>query len=106
LTPARQHANSTTRRHDVNWEQIKGNWTEMKGKAREKWGDLTDDDMDRIGGQKDQMVGALQQKYGRTKEDAEREADDWANALEESSSMGDANEANTNDSGRSGRMAS
>lgn len=90
----------------MNWEQIKGNWTEMKGKVREKWGDLTDDDMDRIGGQKDQMVDALQQKYGRTKEDAEREADDWAKSLEESTGMGDANEANTNDSGRSGRMAS
>jgi uncharacterized protein YjbJ (UPF0337 family) len=89
----------------MNWDEIKGNWTEMKGKAREKWGDLTDDDMDRIAGQKDQMVGVLQQKYGRTKEDAEQEADDWADSLRDSTGMADANKANADDSG-SGRMAS
>ena len=90
----------------MKWDQIKGNWTEMKGKAREQWGDLTDDDMDRIAGQKDQMIGALQQKYGRTKEDAEREADAWADSLRESTGTGDANQSNSDGPGRSGRMAS
>jgi uncharacterized protein YjbJ (UPF0337 family) len=65
----------------MDWDEIKGNWLQVKGKAREKWGDLTDDDLDRIGGKKDQLVGMIQSKYGKTKDDAERESDDWANSL-------------------------
>jgi uncharacterized protein YjbJ (UPF0337 family) len=62
----------------MNWDQIKGNWMQIKGKAREQWGDLTDDDMDRIAGQRDQLVGTLQEKKGIAREEAERQADEWA----------------------------
>jgi uncharacterized protein YjbJ (UPF0337 family) len=65
----------------MDWDEIKGNWMQVKGKAREKWGDLTDDDLDRIAGKKDQLVGMIQTKYGKTKDDAERESDEWANSL-------------------------
>ena len=50
----------------------------MKGKARSSWGELTDDELDQIGGKKDQLIGKLQQKYGLEREEAERQADDWA----------------------------
>jgi uncharacterized protein YjbJ (UPF0337 family) len=53
----------------MNWDQIEGKWKEMK---------LTDDELDQIGGKKDQLVGKLQQKYGLEREEAERQADDWA----------------------------
>lgn len=65
----------------MDWNQIKGNWNEYKGKAKEKWGNLTDDELDVIAGKRDQLVGRLQQKYGLAKDEAERQADDFANRL-------------------------
>lgn len=61
----------------MNWEQIEGKWTQLKGKVKEKWGDLTDDDLDRIAGKRDQLIGCLQQKYGLTREEAERQVDEF-----------------------------
>jgi uncharacterized protein YjbJ (UPF0337 family) len=66
----------------MNWDQIEGNWKQFKGKAREKWGDLTDDELDQIGGKKDQLVGAIQARYGRSKDEADRDADAWATTLD------------------------
>lgn len=61
----------------MNWDQVKGKWNEMKGKAQQQWGDLTNDEVDRIDGNRTELVGLLQQKYGKSKEVAEREVDDW-----------------------------
>lgn len=61
----------------MNWDRIEGNWTEYKGKALAQWGKLTDDEYDRINGRRTELAGLIQQKYGRTKEAAEREIDDW-----------------------------
>ena len=65
----------------MNWDQVKGQWKQFKGKVKEKWGDLTDDDLTAIDGQRDQLVGKLQERYGYTKEQAEREAKEFADAL-------------------------
>lgn len=65
----------------MNWDQIQGNWTQLKGKVRERWGDFTDDDLTRIAGQREQLVGVLQEKYGTAKEEAERQADAWAESV-------------------------
>ncbi len=62
----------------MNWDQIKGQWTQMKGEAKRRWGKLTDDDLTRIEGDRDKLVGTLQERYGHTKEEAEREADEWS----------------------------
>ena len=61
----------------MNWDQVKGKWNEMKGKAQQQWGDLTNDEVDRIEGNRTELVGLQQQKYGKSKEVAEREVDDW-----------------------------
>jgi uncharacterized protein YjbJ (UPF0337 family) len=50
----------------------------MKGKAREKWGKLTDSDFEQIAGKKDQLVGRVQERYGISKEEAMKQADEWA----------------------------
>lgn len=62
----------------MNWDQIEGKWTELKGKARENWGELTDDELDQAKGNREQMVGLIQQKYGKAKEVAEKEVDEWS----------------------------
>jgi uncharacterized protein YjbJ (UPF0337 family) len=65
----------------MNWEQIKGDWKTFKGKVREKWGDLTDDDLAVINGQRDQLLGRLQKRYGIAKEEAQRQVEEFENAL-------------------------
>jgi uncharacterized protein YjbJ (UPF0337 family) len=61
----------------MNEPWMKGKWNEFKGKAKERWGELTDDDLDRVEGRRDQLVGLVQQKYGRSREEAERELNEW-----------------------------
>lgn len=65
----------------MNWDQIEGNWKQLKGKAQAKWGDITDDELDRINGRKDQLAGLVQEKYGRSRDEAEREVDNWSRDL-------------------------
>jgi len=63
----------------MNWDIVKGKWTQMLGKVREKWGKLTDDDLTQIAGKKDQLVGKIQQYYGYSKDNAEKEVDEFCN---------------------------
>jgi uncharacterized protein YjbJ (UPF0337 family) len=42
---------------------------------------LTDDELTRIAGRRDQLTGLLQERYGRTREQAEREIDEFAETL-------------------------
>jgi uncharacterized protein YjbJ (UPF0337 family) len=61
----------------MNTEQMKGQWMQVKGEIKKQWGKLTDDELDRIAGEKDKLVGKLQEKYGITKEEAERQINDF-----------------------------
>lgn len=61
----------------MNKEYLKGSWNEVKGKIQERWGDLTDDDLDRVEGKRDQLIGAIQKRYGRARDEAENELNDW-----------------------------
>lgn len=65
----------------MNWDTAKGNWTQVKGKAKIKWGELTDDDVDKIEGRREVLVGKIQEQYGKSKEEAEKEVDDWASNI-------------------------
>ena len=61
----------------MNWDQVEGQWKQMKGSIREKFGKLTDDDLQTIGGKKDQFVGKLQERYGISREQAQKDLDNW-----------------------------
>ena len=63
----------------MNSDRIEGNWKEMKGKVQQKWGKLTDDDMDVINGRREELVGKIQQAYGKSREEAEKEVDEYLN---------------------------
>lgn len=65
----------------MNWDQVQGKWKEMKGNVRSKWGELSDDEVDEVGGDREALEGKIQQKYGRTKEEARREVDDFIRTL-------------------------
>jgi uncharacterized protein YjbJ (UPF0337 family) len=61
----------------MNWDRIEGNWKQFKGQVQQQWGALTDDDLDRIEGKQQELAGRIQERYGKSKEEAEREVDDW-----------------------------
>ena len=65
----------------MNWDQIEGGWKEMMGRAKAKWCDITDDEWTSIAGRRDELVGAVQRRYGRAREEAEAEVDEWSRGL-------------------------
>lgn len=67
----------------MNWDQLEGKWKKYAGSARAHWSKLTDDDWQTINGKKEQLVGCIQKRYGMTKEKAERQVDEWSDALQD-----------------------
>lgn len=62
----------------MNSDQFEGQWKQLKGKVKQRWGKLTDSDLTALSGKKDELVGRIQERYGITREQAEKEADEWA----------------------------
>ncbi len=58
----------------MNKDTLEGQWKQIKGKAKAKWGELTDDEITQVQGNSQRLAGLIQERYGRTKEEAEREA--------------------------------
>ena len=71
----------------MNKDILKGKWNQYKGEAKKKWGEFTDDELDQLNGERDIIVGKIQEKYGKSKEDAEREFDDWSTGLDRNNSI-------------------
>ena len=65
----------------MNWDQIKGNWTQLKGKAQQQWAKLTDDDFAMIEGKREELAGRIQERYGITKDEAEKQIDDFCKRM-------------------------
>ncbi len=65
----------------MNWDTIEGSWKEMAGRAQAKWGDITGDEWTKIKGRREEMVGLVQKRYGKARDAAEQEVDDWFASL-------------------------
>lgn len=65
----------------MNWDRVEGNWKLYKGNIMSKWGKLTDDDIETIKGKRAELLGLIQSRYGRGKEQAELEIDQWIKQL-------------------------
>jgi uncharacterized protein YjbJ (UPF0337 family) len=61
----------------MNWDEIQANWMKFKGEIKERWGRLTDDELDIINGRREQLAGEIQRKYSITREEADREIEDF-----------------------------
>ena len=61
----------------MNQDILEGKWKQLAGEIRETWGELTDDEIDQIAGKRDKLAGKLQEKYGWSREEAERQIDDF-----------------------------
>ncbi len=70
----------------MNWDQMEGKWKQLKGQVRARWGKFTDSDLDIIAGKRDELMGKLQEKYGYTKDQAEKELDDFFHTNERKAS--------------------
>lgn len=61
----------------MNGAEIKGQWKQLQGEAKRHWGKLTDDDLKVVEGDTDKLVGKIQERYGKDKNEAEREVNQW-----------------------------
>ncbi len=73
----------------MNSDQFEGKWKQLKGSVKQRWANLTDDDVTALSGKKDELIGKLQERYGITREQAQREADEWAGAARSESALDD-----------------
>ena len=64
----------------MNWDQVEGNWKQVAGAMKAKWGKLTDDDFVTAKGQAEGLAGRLQERYGITKEEAQKQMDEFIKA--------------------------
>ena len=72
----------------MNWDMIEGDWKQFAGKARQKWGKLTDSDWQVVAGKKDELVGRIQERYGIARDEARKQADEWAKTVKEDENAG------------------
>ncbi len=61
----------------MNKNEFKRDWNEIKHKIRQKWNKLTDSDISEINGNYDHMISTVQKKHGYSREQAEREYNQW-----------------------------
>ncbi|MBA4751488.1 MAG: CsbD family protein [Sphingopyxis sp.] len=61
----------------MNSDMLKGNWEQVKGHVQKKWGELTNDEIDEINGDRKILAGKIQERYGRARDEAEREINEF-----------------------------
>ncbi|WP_421781210.1 CsbD family protein [Kiloniella litopenaei] len=61
----------------MNSDIIKGKWNQLKGTVQKEWGELTNDEVDQINGDATKLAGLIQERYGKSREESEREVDEW-----------------------------
>lgn len=61
----------------MNQNVLKGQWKQLQGRIRQRWARLTDDDLSQILGDAEVLAGKIQQYYGRSREQAERDVEEW-----------------------------
>jgi uncharacterized protein YjbJ (UPF0337 family) len=64
----------------VNQDILQGQWKQLMGHARQRWGKLTDDDVAQIKGDSEVLMGKIQEYYGRTREQALHDLEEWVAA--------------------------
>lgn len=67
----------------MNQDVLRGKWKQMRGEVKSWWGKLTNDDLDRVQGSLEKLSGALQERYGYSKQEAQREIDNFMKRFEE-----------------------
>ncbi len=66
----------------MNRDWIESSGKLVKRKARKKWGKASHDERDFVEGKRDEFVGRIQSRYGKARDVAKREVDEWAEQIE------------------------
>lgn len=61
----------------MNKDIFGGNWKQFKGEVQKQWGKLTDDHFDQVQGDRKKLAGKIQEEYGISKDEAEKQIDDF-----------------------------
>jgi uncharacterized protein YjbJ (UPF0337 family) len=61
----------------MNWDTMEGQWHQVKGAVKAKWAKITDSDLSLLNGKKEEVLGKIQERYGVSKDQAEKQVDDW-----------------------------
>ena len=61
----------------MNWDRLEGSLREVTGRIKQHWGRLVSDSATETDGQHDELVGKIQQTYGISRDQAERQINDW-----------------------------
>jgi uncharacterized protein YjbJ (UPF0337 family) len=61
----------------MNQDILKGQWKQLQGRIRQRWARFTDDDLAMIKGDRDVLTGKIQEYYGRSREQAEKDLEEW-----------------------------
>jgi uncharacterized protein YjbJ (UPF0337 family) len=61
----------------MNMDQAEGDWKILRGKIQQRWGKLTDDHLDIVNGRMEMIAGRVQQAYGISRDEAERQVQNW-----------------------------
>lgn len=78
----------TMRSPGLTWNDVQGSWHIYKGKARQRWALLTTNDLEGMKGYYEEMSGKIQQVYNVSKEEADRQIDEWLMGHEDTTSTG------------------
>ena len=65
----------------MNWDEIVANWKRFEGNVQQQWGKLTHDDLQQVKGDLKALTGKIQERYAITKEEAERQINEWLRKL-------------------------
>jgi len=61
----------------MNRNEFERDWNEIKGEIRIKWNKFTSEDIARVNGKYEQFMNQLQKKYSFSREEANREIENW-----------------------------
>jgi uncharacterized protein YjbJ (UPF0337 family) len=61
----------------MNSDQIVGNWKKITGEVKKKWGKLTDNEITKAEGRADILAGKIQEHYGKSREEALKEVNEF-----------------------------
>ena len=67
----------------MDWQDLSAEWREHEGPVREHWAALTDDEFDAIDGDRDRLLGMLEDRYGVSRDEAERDLDDFIRGFDQ-----------------------
>ena len=58
---------------------LEGNWKVYANNILQHWGKLTKDDLQQTAGHRDSLAAKLQERYGISKDEAEKQIEDFEN---------------------------